>query len=84
LASALGDAVDAIQGGLTSLRNPLIDYGLQEFDLETQVNVEVGGDGRLQIRFPGFNEAVNAQSLSRLSLRLRPIPKAQGEEPVSS
>jgi predicted RNase H-like nuclease (RuvC/YqgF family) len=79
LGSALGNAVDAIQQGLTSLDNPLIDYGLQQLDLETQVNLEIGSNGRLLIRFPGLNEAVNPQNLSRVCLRLQPIPKGQVE-----
>lgn len=82
LGSALGNVVDSIQQGLTALDNPLIDYGLQQLDLETQVNLEVGANGRLLIRFPGLNETVNPQNLSRICLRLHPIPKSATEEPT--
>ncbi len=81
LGAALGEAVDAIQKGLTELKNPHVDYGLQEFDLQTQVNLQVNTKGELLIRFPGVNEQVPAQNLSHLQMRLRPIPKAQKAEP---
>ncbi|HST20607.1 MAG TPA: hypothetical protein VLR90_05795, partial [Blastocatellia bacterium] len=74
---ALGDAVDAIQQGLTNLQNNFVDYGLQELDIQTQVNLQVSRDGQLQIRFPGLNEQVSPQNLSQLQFRLRPIPKSQ-------
>jgi hypothetical protein len=77
LGTALGDAVDAIQQGLTNLHNRFVDYGLQELDLQTQVNLQVSNDGHLLIRFPGLNEQVAPQNLSQLQLRLRPIPKSQ-------
>jgi len=76
LGSALGDAVDEIQKALSGLDNPLIDYGLRELDLESQVNLAVGGDQKLRLRFPGLNEKVDPHQLSRLSLRLCPIPKS--------
>lgn len=74
---ALGQAVDAIQQGLTSLTNPYVDYGLQEFDLQTQVNLQLDDQQHLTIRFPGVNEQIAPQNLSQLQLRLRPIPKTQ-------
>ncbi len=77
LGAALGQAVDAIQQALTSLNNPHIDYGLQEFDLQTHVNLQVAGNGQLLIRFPGVNENIAAHNLSNLQMRLRPIPKSQ-------
>ncbi|MBC8159624.1 MAG: hypothetical protein H7Z42_00270 [Roseiflexaceae bacterium] len=78
---ALGQAVDAIQQGLTSLANPYVDYGLQEFDLQTQVNLQLDDQQRLTIRFPGVNEQIAPQNLSQLQLRLRPIPKTQAPAP---
>jgi hypothetical protein len=78
--AALGKAVDAIQQGLTSLENPFVDYGLQELDLQTQVNLQFSDTGQLQIRFPGLNEPIAPQNLSQLQLRLRPIPKSQQPE----
>jgi hypothetical protein len=77
LGAALGQAVDAIQQALTSLDNPHIDYGLQEFDLQTYVNLQLDDKGQLLIRFPGVNENIAAQNLSNLQMRLRPIPKTQ-------
>lgn len=77
LGAALGQAVDAIQQGLTSLDNRHIDYGLQEFDLQTYVNLQLTDNGQLQIRFPGVNENIAVQNLSNLQMRLRPIPKTQ-------
>ena len=77
LGAALGQAVDAIQQGLTSLNNPQIDYGLQEFDLQTHVNLQLTDKGQLQIRFPGIKENIAVQNLSNLQMRLRPIPKTQ-------
>jgi len=74
---ALGQAVDAIQQGLTSLPNSYVDYGLQEFDLQTQVNLQLDDQQHLTIRFPGVNEQIAPQNLSQLQLRLRPIPKSQ-------
>jgi Sec-independent protein translocase protein TatA len=82
--SALGKAVDAIQQGLTTLENPYIDYGLQEFDLDTQVNLQINDRGKLLIRFPGVNEAIAPQNLSQLQMRLRPIPKSQQVESTPS
>jgi hypothetical protein len=77
LGAALGQAVDAIQQALTSLDNPHIDYGLQEFDLQTYVNLQLDDKGQLLIRFPGVNENIATQNLSNLQMRLRPIPKTQ-------
>lgn len=77
LAAALGDAVDQIQRGLSAIDCPLADYALQELELESSVNLEVDEDRRLRIRFPGFYEDVDPANLSRLKLRLRPVPKAR-------
>jgi hypothetical protein len=82
LGAALGQAVDAIQQGLTTLDNPLVDYGLQELDLEAPVNLEIGAENQILLRFPGFSEPVAKENVSRLCLRLRPIPKTQQSEPV--
>lgn len=77
LGAALGKAVDAIQQNLTGLQNPFVDYALQEFDLQAQVNLQIDDNGRLLIRFPGLNEQVPFQNLNQLQMRLRPIPKSQ-------
>jgi len=81
LGTALGKAVDAIQQGLMELQNPFVDYALQEFDLQAQVNLQIAADGRLLIRFPGLNEQIPPQNLSQLQMRLRPIPKSQEIRP---
>ncbi|MCU0491007.1 MAG: hypothetical protein MUD01_05445 [Chloroflexaceae bacterium] len=80
--AALGQAVDAIQQGLTSLDNAFVDYGLQELDLQTQVNIQLDERKQLSIRFPGLNEQIAPQNLTQLNMRLRPIPKSEREKPA--
>lgn len=84
LGAALGQALDAIQQGLSGLKNPFIDFGLQEFDLQTQVNLQITNDGHLLLRFPGLNEQIAPQNLSQLQIQLRPIPKSQQNRSMNS
>lgn len=75
-AGAMQHTVDALQTQLSSLRNPVSNFAVREFRLESQVRVEVSPLGKVIYRFVKPGETVKEGELSRITLDLVPLPKS--------
>lgn len=80
LASALQRTVDKLQSDLGSLANPVANFAIKDFRLETALTVGITDLGTIEYRLvaPGAN--VDPNTLSKLTVSLVPIEKqgAQG------
>jgi hypothetical protein len=78
LASALRRTVDNLQSELASLSNPVSNFAVKEFRLETSLAVGLTEVGTIEYRLlqPGAN--VDASAISKLTLSLVPIEKQPG------
>jgi len=75
VAAALQRTVDGLQTKLASLSNPISNFAVKEFRLETNLAVSITDLGTLEYRLlqPGAN--VDPSSISKLTLTLVPIEK---------
>lgn len=75
VASALQRTVDRLQTELASLSNPVSNFAVKDFRLETSLTVSITELGTLEYRLlqPGAN--VDPNSISKLALSLVPIEK---------
>jgi hypothetical protein len=75
VAAALQRTVDGLQTKLASLSNPISNFAVKEFRLETNLTVSITDLGTLEYRLlqPGAN--VDPNSISKLTLSLVPIEK---------
>ena len=75
VAAALQRTVDGLQTKLASLSNPISNFAVKEFRLETNLAVSITDLGTLEYRLlqPGAN--VDPNSISKLTLSLVPIEK---------
>jgi hypothetical protein len=75
LATALRTTVDGLQNELSSLSNPISNFAVKDFRLETSVAVGITPLGKIEYRLiqPGAN--VDASAVSKLTLSLVPVEK---------
>ncbi len=75
LASALRFTVDRLASELATLTNPVSNFAVKDFRLETNVAVTITPLGNIEYRLlqPGAN--VDPSTISRLSISLVPTPK---------
>src|SRR4051794_9479811 len=80
LASALQRTVDRLQGDLASLANPVANFAIKEFRLETALTVGITDLGTIEYRLVTPSANVDPNTLSKLTISLVPIEKqgAQG------
>ena len=83
LASALQRTVDRLQSELASLSNPVSNFAVKDFRLETALTVSITELGIIEYRLlqPGSN--VDPNSISKLTLSLAPIEKQRPEGTLS-
>ena len=74
-ATALQQSVDKLQTLLSSMTNPVSNFAVKEFQLETNVEVTVTSLGTVEYRFIPFDQKVDPGALSRITLQLVPVPK---------
>jgi hypothetical protein len=75
VATAIQRSVDSLQSKLLEMDNPVTNFALREFSLESRVRIDVTELGTLGFHFVQPDEQVNASSLSTLSVTLAPVPK---------
>jgi hypothetical protein len=77
LASALQRTVDRLANELASLSNPVSNFAVKDFRLETSLTVAITQLGTLEYRLlqPGSN--VDPNAISKLTLSLAPIEKQE-------
>lgn len=73
--TALQQSLDKLQTLLYSMTNPVSNFAVKEFRLETNVEVTVTPLGTVEYRFIPFDRKVDPGALSRLTLQLVPVPK---------
>jgi len=80
LASALQRTVDRLQGDLASLANPVANFAIKDFRLETALTVGITDLGTIEYRMVTPSANVDPNTLSKLTISLVPIEKqgAQG------
>jgi hypothetical protein len=83
LASALQRTVDRLQTELASLSNPVSNFAVKDFRLETALTVSITELGTIEYRLlqPGSN--VDPNSISKLTLSLVPIEKQRPDGTLS-
>ena len=75
-ASGVKSALDALQSKLGEMTNPVSDFAVREFAMESKVHLEVTPLGTIGMRFVQPDESVNAAALSTVSMTVVPVPKA--------
>ncbi len=84
VAAAVQGSVDALASRLTQMQNPVTNFGLREFVLQSKVRVDVTPVGTLGLRFVQPGEDVEPEALSTLSVTIVPVPKPQPEPGTAS
>jgi hypothetical protein len=74
-ATALQHSLDKLQTQLSAMTNPVSNFAVKEFRLETNVQVTVTPLGTVEYRFISWDEKADPGTLSRLTLLLVPVPK---------
>jgi hypothetical protein len=72
---AIQSAVDSLQTELSHLSNPIANFAVKEFRIDTRVGVRITPLGIVEYRFAGPGERINPESQSLLSLTLVPVAK---------
>jgi hypothetical protein len=81
-ASALQSAVDTLQTKLSQLSNPVSNFAVKEFKIDTRVGIKMTPLGMVEFRFSGPGERLAPESLSQLSLTLVPVEKPNSIDPA--
>lgn len=75
-ASGVQHSVDELQQRLSTMSNPISNFAVRGLKLETSVFVQITALGSIEYRFVQPGDKVDASALSRLTLDLVPVPKA--------
>lgn len=73
--TAVTHSVDSLQAKLTRMANPVSDFVIREFSIETKAYVDVTPLGTIEYRFLQPGDDVDPACLSRLRMTLAPVPK---------
>jgi hypothetical protein len=74
-ASAVRRSLDKLQTSLSSMTNPVSNFAVRSFRLETQVRLQVSALGEVEYRFVEPDERPDAATLSKVTLEVTPLPK---------
>lgn len=75
-ASAVQGALDQLQAQLSAMSNPVSNFAVKEFRLESNVHVDVNALGQVSYRFFQPGDTADPNTTSRISIDLVPIPKS--------
>jgi len=73
--TAIQHSVDSLQGKLSDMKNPISDFVVSEFNLDSRVFVDVSQFGTIDYRFIQPGDDLDSALLSNLSLKVKPVPK---------
>lgn len=73
--SAIQHSVDSLQAKLSEMKNPVSDFAISEFNIDTRVFVDVSKFGTIDYRFVQPGDDIDPLLTSNLSLKIRPVPK---------
>lgn len=74
-AAAIRHSLDKLQAALGDMTNPVSNFAVRAFRLETNVHVEVTALGDVEYRFVDLGETPDPATLSRITLDVAPLPK---------
>lgn len=73
--TAIQHSVDSLQGKLAEMKNPVSDFVVSEFNLDTHVFIDVSQFGTIDYRFVQPGDDLDPALLSNISLKIKPVPK---------
>lgn len=73
--TAIQHSVDSLQSKLSTMKNPISDFVVSEFNLDTRVFIDVSPFGTIDYRFVQPGDNVDPVLTSRLTLKIQPVPK---------
>lgn len=73
--TAVTHSVDSLQAKLAQMANPVSDFVIREFSIETKAYVDVTPLGTIEYRFLQPGDDVDPACLSQLRMTLAPVPK---------
>lgn len=81
--TAISHSVDSLQAKLNQMTNPVSDFVLREFTIETKAYVEVTSLGTIDYRFVQPGDDIDPNQLSLLRMTLAPVPKKDAAGSIS-
>ncbi|MBI5550035.1 MAG: DUF4332 domain-containing protein [Desulfobacterales bacterium] len=75
--TAITHSVDSLQAKLAKMTNPVSDFVLREFTIETKAYVDITPLGMIEYRFIQPGDAIDPACLSQLRMTLAPVPKKE-------
>ena len=83
LSAALQSTVDSLQTELSRLSNPIANFAIKEFKIETRLGLTITPLGTVEYRFAGPGERVDPESQSQLSVTLVPVEKTGKDDELT-
>jgi Domain of unknown function (DUF4332) len=80
VAAALQHSLDVLQQNLATMDNPVSNFAVREFQLESKVHVDVTELGTVGYRFAQPGEQLDPGTLSTLRIMVVPVPKPVPDE----
>ena len=74
-ATGVQQSLDELQQRMGAMRNATSNFAVREFKLDASVQVQVSPLGSIEYRFVQPGDSVDAQTLSRISMQVVPLPK---------
>ena len=74
--AAVEQSLDNLQTQLSAMANPVSNFAVRDFQLESHVYVNVNRLGKIEYRFVAPSDKIDAAALSKVTLHLVPVPKA--------
>lgn len=74
--TAIMHSVDSLQSKLSQMTNPVSNFVVRDFKIDTKVFIDVSDLGTIDYRFVQPGDNLDANTLTNISLTLSPIPKA--------
>jgi FtsZ-binding cell division protein ZapB len=74
-ASGVQQSLDELAQRMSAMRNPVSNFAVREFKLDASVHVQVTPTGALEYRFVQPGDDAPAETVSKLSMSVVPLPK---------
>ena len=74
--TAIQYSVDDLQQKLTTMKNPMSNFGLKGFRIDARVMIDISRLGAIEYRFIRPGDPADPNAVSQITMDLVPIPKA--------
>ena len=74
--TAIMHSVDSLQSKLSQMTNPVSNFVVRDFKIDTKVYIDVSDLGTIDYRFIQPGDKIDPNTLTNISLTLSPTPKA--------